>query len=404
MRKTTLLCVASAALGAVAALTFPRWPIAPSETTAQETTAVPFPPRLPGTSPAGQSNPRANEPPPLAEALSTIDGDLTAEERVSVAIYEAVNRSVVNITTKGVRGDRFLFMEIPAEGEGSGSIITRDGYVLTNAHVIEGAREIRVTLFDGNTYDAQLVGQDVANDVAVLKIVAPAASLFPVVFGDSTRLRVGQRVYAIGNPFGFERTMSTGIISSLNRTLPSRRSHRTIKQMIQVDAAINPGNSGSPLLDSHGRMIGMNTAIASRTGESAGVGFAIPINTITRIVEQLIRSGRVVRPEAGIAQVYQTERGLLIAMLVPNGPAEQAGLRGPKVTTQRKRLGPAVYEYQTVERAAADLIVAVNGQPVKTADDFLSLVEAKQPGDQVIITVIREGRRVDVPLRLGTSD
>ena len=188
-------------------------------------------------------------------------------------------------------------------------MIDRDGHVLTNFHVVEGAREIRVTLFDGQTYDAKLVGGDPDTDVAVLKIDAPAESLFPVAFGSSTNLLVGQRVFAIGNPFGLERTLTTGIISSLNRSLPGRHGRRSLRSIIQIDAAINPGNSGGPLLDSHGRMIGMNTAIASKTGESAGVGFAIPINTIARVVPQLIQNGRVRRPDSGIARVYQTDRG-----------------------------------------------------------------------------------------------
>ena len=200
------------------------------------------------------------------------------------------------------------------------------------------------------------------------------------MFGNSTQLRVGQRVFAIGNPFGLERTLTTGIISSLNRSLPSRRSGRSLKSIIQIDAAINPGNSGGPLLDSHARMIGMNTAIASKTGESAGVGFAIPVSTIARIVPQLMHEGRVRRPETGIVRVYQTEQGLLIATLAPGGPAERAGLHGPKVVRQQKRQGPFVYEYQTVDRSAADLIVGVDGKPVKTADDFLDAIESRRAG------------------------
>ena len=211
-----------------------------------------------------------------------------------------------------------------SEGEGSGVVLDRQGHILTNFHVVDGAREIQVTLYDGKTYDARVVGKDPATDVAVLKIEAPPASLFPVVLGNSAQLRVGQRVFAIGNPFGLERTLTTGIISSLDRSLPSRRSGRSLKSIIQIDAAINPGNSGGPLLDSHGRMIGMNTAIASKTGESAGVGFAIPVSTIARVVPQLIEKGRVRRPEAGIMRVYQTEQGLLIATHGP-GRTGRAG-------------------------------------------------------------------------------
>jgi S1-C subfamily serine protease len=332
-----------------------------------------------------------------------VEEEYTAEERVSIGVYENVNRSVVNITTESVRSEGLLF-ELASKGEGSGSVITPEGHILTNFHVIDGAREIQVTLFDGKSYEARLVGQDPTVDIAVVKIEAPPESLFPVIFGDSSRLRVGQRVYAIGNPFGLERTLSTGIIANLDRTLPSRRSHRTIKQIIQIDAAINPGNSGGPLLDGHSRMIGMNTAIASKTGESAGVGFAIPVSTIARVVPQLIKNGRVIRPEIGIARVYQTDKGLLIASLVPGGPAERAGLRGPRVVTQRRRQGPFVYDSQTIDRTAADLIVAVDGQPIRKADEFLNIIESKQPGATVTVTVIRTGRETNVVVRLGAGE
>lgn len=342
--------------------------------------------------------PNPEESPDLAE--------LTPEERVNIGVYELCNRSVVHITTKSVReGALLLFaVEIPAEGEGSGVVLDRKGHILTNCHVVEGAQEIQVTLFNGKSYVGRLVGQDRVTDVAVLRIEAPPEELFPVMFGDSNRLRVGQRVYAIGNPFGFERTLSTGIISSLNRTLPSRSQARTIKNVIQIDAAINPGNSGGPLLNTQGRMIGMNTAIASRTGESAGVGFAIPVNTIARVVPQLIENGRVRRPDVGILRVYQTERGLLVAALAPGGAAEKAGIRGPQVIRQRRRQGPLVYEYTTVDRTAADLIVGVDGQKIKNADDFLSLIESKQPGEQVTLNVLRQGRMVDVPVRLEVGE
>jgi S1-C subfamily serine protease len=239
--------------------------------------------------------------------------------------------------------------------------------------------------------------------VAVLKIDAPRESLRPVVLGASQRLRVGQKVFAIGNPFGLERTLTTGIISSLDRSLPTHN-RRIIKSIIQIDAAINPGNSGGPLLDSHGRLIGMNTAIASKTGQSAGVGFAIPVANIARVVPELIAHGRVIRPDAGIARVLQTEKGLLIATMTPGGPAEQAGLRGFKVVKQRRRQGPFTYDSQTIDRNAADLVIAVDHQPMTTANDFLSLIEAKRPGDEVILTVIRENKEIDVPLRLTTSE
>jgi S1-C subfamily serine protease len=414
--RTGFYCLISGIMGGCLAVALMRGPKIEPTTLAQEppagqfaapplsapplsappVTSVPLPPaELAGVPPAADV-PRAVNPQPAAE--------YTNEERVNIWVYEQVNRSVVNITTKGFQGERILMIEVPSEGEGSGEVIDRQGHILTNFHVVDGARQIQATLFDGNTYDARLVGQDPATDVAVLKIDAPPETLFPVIFGTSTQLKVGQRVFAIGNPFGLERTLSTGIIASLNRSLPSRRSGRSLKSIIQIDAAINPGNSGGPLLDSHARMIGMNTAIASKTGESAGVGFAIPVSTIARIVPQLIRDGRVRRPETGIVRVYQTDHGLLVATLAPGGPAERAGLHGPKITQQQKRQGPFVYNYQTVDRSAADLIVGVDGKPVKTTDDFLDAIESKRPGEQVTLRVVRGGQERQVPLVLESSE
>lgn len=330
--------------------------------------------------------------------------ELLPWERVYVDVYERVNRSVVYIATETVQVDRFLPLERTSEGEGSGVIIDRSGHVLTNFHVVDRARQMQVTLFDGTSYSAGLVGTDPATDIAVVKIDAPPESLYPVAFGSSTNLLVGQYVFAIGNPFGLERTLTTGVISSLNRTLPRRTRRGMMKSIIQIDAAINPGSSGGPLLDSRARMIGMNTAIASRTGESAGVGFAIPVNTVLRVVPQLVKSGRVTRPDIGIVRVYQTAEGLLIAQLAPGGPAEKAGLRGPKVERHRKRQGPFVYEYQTIDRKAADLITGVDGQKVTTADEFLDIIESKDPGDRVAITVVRDGRSVQVPVVLEAEE
>jgi S1-C subfamily serine protease len=403
MKRIVLLCVISAVLGAFIAIAITNPPAIQSVSTAQEPfrqQVLPGPPILPGgpqpttlpTLPGGVATG------PVATANNPHDLDeLTPEERVNVAVYDNVNRSVVSIATKGSRGDRFLLMEVPWKGEGSGSVITRAGHILTNYHVVDGADQITVVLFDGKDYPARLVGQDPVNDVAVVKIDAPPEVLYPVTFGDSSRLRVGQKVFAIGNPFGMERTLSTGIVSSVNREA------RTVKQVIQIDAAINPGNSGGPLLDSHGRVIGMTWAIASKTGESAGVGFAIPINTIARVVPQLLKNGRVIRPDVGIAKVYPIEQGLTIAVMEPGGPAQQAGLQGFKITTQRKRQGPFVYEYKTVDRSAADTIIAVDGVPTKTPDDFLTAIETKPPGTEVVITVIRHGQQVNVPVRLGSG-
>ncbi|MEI8072372.1 MAG: trypsin-like peptidase domain-containing protein [Planctomycetota bacterium] len=341
--------------------------------------------------------------PPIQQALATPAGDavrnFTPEERTNIAVYEAVNRSVANINTKTTVATGLFLLEVPSEGAGSGIMLDKQGHVLTNFHVVEGAKEIQVLLYDGSSHSAVVVGFDPATDVAVLKVDAPATLLEPVIFGSSSDLKVGQRVFAIGNPFGLERTLTTGIISSLNRSLPTR-SGRTIKSIIQTDAAINPGNSGGPLLDSGSHLIGMTTAIASRTGQSAGVGFAIPVGTLIRIVPQLIKRGKVIRPDAGIARVYQTDAGLLVAALTPDGPAERAGMRGFKIVRERRRQGPFVGEFEKVDRSGADLIVAVSGLPVRTADDFLAAVEARNPGDQVLITVERERHRLDVPIVL----
>jgi len=325
---------------------------------------------------------------------------LTPDERVNVAVYQSANKSAVNINTLNIEKDPLFLRAVPSSGQGSGTVIDQRGLILTNYHVIEGAEEIQVTLFNGTGYDAKLVGLDPATDVAVLKIDAPPEDLEAVVFADSNQLLVGQRVFAIGNPFGLERTLTTGIISSLNRSLRDPRKGRTIKSIIQIDASINPGNSGGPLLDSQGRMIGMNTAIASRTGESAGVGFAIPANTIRRIVPQLVEKGHVTRPFIGI-RPFQTSKGLLIAALAPGGPAAEAGLRGPQIVVRKTQWGRT---YRALNISAADIIVAVDGKKITTVDDFLTIIDEGKPGQEVEITVIRGGKTVDVPVKLAAGD
>ena len=398
MKKTFFMCVASAVLGAWLA-TWINTAFLEPYVGAQEFGRLSAPESSPvdGGQLASVRDVHSLHDAPEDEAL-------TPEERVNIQVYEKVNRSVVNITTRVGRTDNFFFMlEAPAEGAGSGSVLDSEGHILTNFHVIEDAREIRVTLFDGESYDAVLMGSDPVYDMAVLRISAPPEVLVPVEFGDSNRLRVGQKVYAIGNPFGLERTMTVGIISSLNRSLPARR-ERTMKSIIQIDAALNRGNSGGPLLDSRGRLIGMNTAIASRTGENTGVGFAIPVNNIQRVVPQLIEKGRVIRPDLGITRVYQTEKGLVIATLTPGGPADQAGLRGFRMVRQQRRRGPFVYEETQIDRSTADIIIAIDGKPIRLADELLSAIDNRSPGDEVVLTVVREGREFQVGVVLGESD
>lgn len=337
--------------------------------------------------------------PPVAAPNEPLPPDLTEEERNAVEVYERCNRSAVNISTKTGKPEGFFAADGGSEGAGSGVVIDKAGHVLTNFHVIEGADKVTVTLYDGEAREAIFVGADPVNDTAVLRVNAPPENLYPVAFGDSARLRVGMRVFAIGNPFGLERTLTTGVVSSLNRTLKIRN-NRTVRSIIQVDAAINPGSSGGPLLDTRGRLIGMNTAIASTNGQSAGVGFAIPVNLIARIVPQVIAHGKVLRPDPGIARVYETDRGLQVAALVPGGPAEAAGLRGPAVV--RKRRGPFLTE--SLDRSAADVIVAVDDVPVKTADDFLDHVERKQPGDVIRLDLLRAGQPDAVEIRLRAGE
>jgi S1-C subfamily serine protease len=327
---------------------------------------------------------------------------MTPDEAVNVAVYEKCNRSAVNISTRidQVR-ESFLMMSPEIElGSGSGAVLDKSGHILTNFHVVQGARQIEVTLFNEKSFPASVVGGDPVNDIVVLKIEAPPEMLHPVELGNSDRLKVGMRCFALGNPFGLDRTMSEGIISSLNRSLEVQADW-IIKSIIQIDAAVNPGNSGGPLLDAGGRMIGMNVAIATRLGErygqSAGIGFAIPVNLIARVIPELIQHGRVIRGNPGISHVTETENGLRIVRLEPHGPAERAGLRGPQMTRQRR--GPFVVE--RIDRSVADVIVAIDGQPVATAAEFHSVLEGKKPGDVVKLTVIREGKTITVPVTLA---
>ena len=320
---------------------------------------------------------------------------LLEDEKNNIQIYEDVNKAVVNITTHGVQVDEFFFLAVPTEGSGSGFVTDKNGNIITNYHVVENARDLVVTLYNGQQYNAKLVGTDPDNDLAVIRIEIPPEKLFPVKFGSSTDLRVGQKVLAIGNPFGLERTLTTGVISSVGRTLRSE-SGRNIKGIIQTDAAINPGNSGGPLLNSGGLVIGVNSAIVSKVGQSSGIGFAIPINIVKKVIKDLILHGKVVRANIGILQVYETGNGLLINQLEPNGPADKAGLRGPRILVQKNGL----IEYRAVDRGWADLIVAIDGKEVKTFDELLEYIEHKKSGQKVEVTLVRQGNKIIVPIIL----
>ena len=328
---------------------------------------------------------------------------LTEEELTNIRVYEKANSSVVNINTKSIQVDRFFMLATQAEGSGSGAVLDRRGHVLTKSHVVEEARQIDVTLASGTTVPAELVGSDKEQDIASLRIDAPNEELVPISLGTSDRLRVGQRVYALGNPFGWDGTLTTGIISSLNRILPSRVEDRTMKSLIQTDVAMNPGNSGGPLVDTGGKMVGMCVAIATKTGQNAGIGFAIPIDRIKQMIPDLVEHGRVVRPDIGITHVMETDSGLAVVHVTPNGPADQAGLQGFRRVVRRVRRGPFVHESTSVDRSAADRILAVNGEAMRTGVQFRDKIEQYHPGETVTVTLNRQGQRMDVEVELAAN-
>lgn len=330
---------------------------------------------------------------------------MTAEEQTNVHVYHATNPSVANINTTSIQQEQdFFFMrQWQAEGSGSGAVLDKQGHILTNFHVVDGADQVEVTLASGNSYEAELIGGDKEHDIAVLRIQDAPADLQPITLGMSSNLRVGQRVYALGNPFGWDGTLTTGIISSLNRDLPSRVPGRLMRSLIQTDAAMNPGNSGGPLLNTQGHMIGMCVAIATRTGQNAGVGFAIPIDRIKQFVPELIQNGRVVRANIGIIEVVETDAGLVVRRLAEGGPAQEAGLRGYRKIVQRKRQGGVLYETVTIDRSQADRILAVDGEPMRTGVRFRDKIWEHQPGDVVKLTILRDGQKVEIPVTL-TAD
>jgi S1-C subfamily serine protease len=355
---------------------------------------VPADPSAPAV---GAADPGSGAPALPEDVLKDLDPD----ERNNVRVYNAANKGVVNITTETeVSG---FFGDETSTGTGSGFVLDQEGHILTNFHVIHGDDasrvSIRVTLFDGSSHDATVVGADATNDVAVLRVKVPADKIFPLRLGDSSTVMVGQKILALGNPFGLERTLTSGIISSLDRSIKAKNG-RTIKGIIQTDAAINPGNSGGPLLNSRGQVIGMNTAIVSHVGQSAGISFAVPINAISRILRQLIENGRVIRSDLGITKVYATGEGLLVMALVDGGPAAQAGIQ--PVRMKIVRIAPG-YIRKSLDTDSADMIVAVEHKRVRTVEELLTEVEKRRPGETIRLTVVREGQPVDVVVTLGQS-
>ena len=323
--------------------------------------------------------------------------DLGAVERNTIAIYKRASSSVVSVANRALVRDFFGFhvYEVP-QGAGSGFVWDKQGHIISNFHVIYKASAVSVTLRDGTRYDAKLVGADPDHDIAVLKIEAPAGSLVPLAIGTSRDLRVGQKVLAIGNPFGLDTSLSVGVVSALGRSIVSLTSRR-IQDVIQTDAAINPGNSGGPLLDSAGRVIGINTAILSPSGSHAGIGFAVPVDTVRRVVPQLITHGKVRRAGMGIQIVpdnvsreYGIE-GVAILRAFPGSAAARAGLRGV-----RQSLGGRV--------ALGDVLVEVDGKRVACNDELLAILDEHKAGDRVQVVCARNGKRRTVVVALQDLD
>jgi S1-C subfamily serine protease len=323
-----------------------------------------------------------------------------AEEQNNINVYHKNIDSVVNITSRAVSFD-FFYGLVPQEGQGSGFIIDKEGHILTNYHVIAEARQLEVTLHNRKKYRATVIGTDRSHDLAVIQI--KGAEFTPMVLGDSKNLQVGQKVYAIGNPFGLSGTLTSGIVSSIRQV--QEPEGMRIDEAIQTDAAINPGNSGGPLLNWRGEVIGINTMIASNSGQSAGIGFAIPINTAKAVLSDLVTLGRVRRPALGVVTIpispelaeqmgLASDSGLLIERVVPGGAADSAGLRGG---SEQAYLGN--YPIMT----GGDLIVAIDGQDVPDEQNLSQVMNNHRAGDKVRITIYRAKKKMDVTVTLGEA-
>jgi len=326
---------------------------------------------------------------------------VTEDEKNNISVYEKVADGVVNVTSIAVQMD-FFFNAVPTQGSGSGSIIDTKGHILTNHHVVANAQKLEVTLADGSKWPAKLIGSDPDNDLAVIKIDAPKEKLKVIPMGDSKNLRIGQKVLAIGNPFGLERTLTTGVISSLGRTIRSDVG-TLMEDIIQTDAAINPGNSGGPLLNSEGEIIGINSAIISPSGGSVGIGFAIPVNTAKRIIPELITKSYVTYPWIGatvqslIPEVakflkLKVERGAMISEVVRGGPADKAGLKGGH---QRVQIGNMIMV------VGGDIVVKADQHDVKTNDELIRYIREMKPGNTILLKVYRKDRFEEVKVTLG---
>jgi len=335
----------------------------------------------------------------ITEASSGVN-PLDAEEQNNIDVYRKNIASVVNIKSKAVTFD-FFYGLVPEEGQGSGFVIDKEGHILTNYHVIAEARQVEVSMHNRKTYRATIVGVDRSHDLAVLQIKAP--DLQPMTLGDSTHLQVGQKVYAIGNPFGLAGTLTRGIVSSIRSV--QEPDGMTIDEAIQTDAAINPGNSGGPLLNWHGEVIGINTMIASNVGQSAGIGFAIPINTAKAVLNDLVTLGRVRRPALGVRTIpidpdlaeqmgLAADYGLLIVQVVAGGAADRAGLHGG---SERAYLGNQAI------MIGGDLIIAIDGEKVEDQQDLAQLMNKHRAGDAVRVTIYRGKKKMDVSVTLGEA-